>query len=102
MGQVDPHLLLFRRRKSADRKAAHDWKGGRLVVNVVENPIKCPVAPLEFLMLADWYFTKRGMRDRVELVFATPLPGAFTKPVASKMLTQNCWKGAILSSSPSL
>ena len=63
-----------------------DWKGGRMLVNVVENPIKCPVAPLEFLMLADWYFHERGMRDRVELVYATPLPGAFTKPVASKLL----------------
>ena len=62
------------------------WEGGRLVVNVVENPIKCPVAPLEFLMLADWYFHERGIRDRVELVYATPLPGAFTKPMASKML----------------
>ena len=62
------------------------WEGGRLVVNVVENPIKCPVAPLEFLMLADWYFHRPGMRDKVELVYATPLPGAFTKPVASKML----------------
>ena len=62
------------------------WEGGRLVVNVVENPIKCPVAPLEFLMLSDWYFSQRGMRDKVELVYATPLSGAFTKPVASKML----------------
>jgi sulfide:quinone oxidoreductase len=62
------------------------WEGGRLVVNVVETPIKCPVAPMEFLMLADWYFQKRGMRDRVELVYATPLPGAFTKPTASKLL----------------
>jgi len=62
------------------------WNGGRLVVNVVENPIKCPVAPLEFLMLADWYFHERGIRDRVELIYATPLPGAFTKPVASKLL----------------
>jgi sulfide:quinone oxidoreductase len=62
------------------------WQGGRLVVNVVENPIKCPVAPLEFLMLADWYFHERGMRDKVELIYATPLPGAFTKPMASKML----------------
>lgn len=62
------------------------WDGGRLVVNVVENPIKCPVAPLEFLMLADWYFHERGIRDRVELIYATPLPGAFTKPMASKML----------------
>ena len=62
------------------------WKGGRLVVNVVDTPIKCPVAPLEFLMLADWYFQRLGMREKVELVYATPLPGAFTKPVASKML----------------
>ncbi len=63
------------------------WKGGRLVVNVVENPIKCPVAPLEFLLLADWYFHKRGIRDRVELVYATPLPGAFTKPIANEKLS---------------
>jgi sulfide:quinone oxidoreductase len=62
------------------------WKGGRLLVNVVDNPIKCPVAPLEFLMLADAFFHERGMRDRVELIYATPLPGAFTKPVASKLL----------------
>lgn len=62
------------------------WKGGRLVVNVVENPIKCPVAPLEFLMLADWYFHEQGIRDQVELIYATPLSGAFTKPIAAKHL----------------
>ncbi len=62
------------------------WKGGRLVLNVTEMPIKCPVAPLEFLFLADWFFHERGMRDQVELVFATPLPGAFTKPKASAVL----------------
>ena len=67
-------------------KTLRDWNGGRMVVNVVENPIKCPVAPLEFLMLADWYFHERGIRDRVELVYSTPLPGAFTKPVASRLL----------------
>jgi len=62
------------------------WKGGRMVVNVVEMPIKCPVAPLEFLFLADWFFTERGIRDKVEIVFATPLPGSFTKPRASAVL----------------
>ena len=62
------------------------WDGGRLVVNVVENPIKCPVAPLEFLLLADWYFAKRGMRNKVELVYATPLSEAFTKPTSAKAL----------------
>jgi sulfide:quinone oxidoreductase len=57
-----------------------------MVVNVVENPIKCPVAPLEFLMLADWFFHEQGIRDRVELIYATPLSGAFTKPIAAKHL----------------
>ena len=62
------------------------WQGGRFVLNVAEMPIKCPVAPLEFMMLADWYFHKRGIRNKVELIYATPLPGAFTKPVCSIML----------------
>lgn len=62
------------------------WKGGRLVLNVTEMPIKCPVAPLEFIFLADWFFHQRGLRDKVELVYATPLPGAFTKPQASAIL----------------
>jgi sulfide:quinone oxidoreductase len=59
---------------------------GRLVVNVVEMPIKCPVAPLEFCFLADWYFHEQGRRDRVEISFVTPLDGAFTTPVASRQL----------------
>jgi len=62
--------------------ALERFDGGRLVVNVVDMPIKCPVAPLEFAFLADWYFHERGIRDRVELVYATPLDGAFTKPIA--------------------
>ena len=34
-------------------------------------PIKCPVAPLEFTFLADWYLSERGIRDRTELVYVT-------------------------------
>ncbi len=67
-------------------KHLRNWQGGRMVLNVVENPIKCPVAPLEYLMLADWFFHEHGIRDRVELIYATPLPGAFTKPIAAKHL----------------
>lgn len=62
------------------------FDGGRVVVDVVDMPIKCPVAPLEFCFLADWYFTERGIRDRVHLTYVTPLDGAFTKPVASEAL----------------
>ena len=67
--------------------ALADFEGGKIVVNVVDMPIKCPVAPLEFCFLADWYFTDRGIRDKVEITYATPLDGAFTKPVASAALT---------------
>jgi len=67
-------------------KALERFEGGRFVVHIVDMPIKCPVAPLEFAFLAEAYFRERGMRDRVEMVYATPLPGAFTKPVASQHL----------------
>ncbi len=69
------------------RRKLEGWKGGRLVLNVVEMPIKCPVAPLEFLFLADAFFTEQGIRDKVEIVYATPLEGAFTRPRASALLS---------------
>src|SRR5437762_983831 len=68
------------------RGALQRFEGGRLVVNLVDMPIKCPVAPLEFAFLADWYLRERGIRSRVELVYSTPLDGAFTKPIASERL----------------
>ena len=61
-------------------------EGGDLVVNIAEMPIKCPVAPLEFVMYADAFFTQRGVRDKVNIKFVTPLSGAFTRPRASAML----------------
>ncbi|MEV0401049.1 FAD/NAD(P)-binding oxidoreductase, partial [Actinoallomurus sp. NPDC050550] len=60
---------------AALQHALHDFTGGRIAVNVVDTPIKCPVAPLEFCFLADWYFRQRGIRDRVELTYVTPLDG---------------------------
>jgi len=63
------------------------FREGRLVVNLVDMPIKCPVAPLEFAFLADWFLRERGVRDDVEITFSTPLDAAFTKPIASEHLT---------------
>jgi sulfide:quinone oxidoreductase len=68
------------------RKAMERFEGGRLVVNIVDMPIKCPIAPLEFCFLADWWLQKRGLREKSEIVLATPLDGAFTQPVAARML----------------
>jgi len=71
---------------TALRRALDVFDGGRLVVNVIDMPIKCPVAPLEFCFLADWYFRERGIRDRVQIIYVTPLDAAFTKPVAAQRL----------------
>jgi sulfide:quinone oxidoreductase len=67
-------------------KKLRTWQGGRMALSIMEIPYKCPVAPLEFIFLADWFFQERQMRDKVELTLVTPLPGAFTKPRASRML----------------
>ncbi len=68
------------------RNKLRDWKGGKLVIHITEMPIKCPVAPLEFAFLADSYFINKGMRDKVEITYVTPLEGAFTKPKATAAL----------------
>ena len=54
---------------------------------ISEIPYKCPVAPLEFVFLAEAYFTQKGIRDKVNITYVTPMSGAFTKPVATKMLS---------------
>lgn len=71
---------------TALRDALASFEGGRLVMHISEMPIKCPVAPLEFSFLADDFFRERGIRDRVEIIYVTPLPGAFTKPIAAEKL----------------
>jgi len=64
-------------------EAMKSFRQGKMVINIAELPIKCPVAPLEFMFLADWFFHEKGVRDQVEIVLVTPLDGAFTKPKAS-------------------
>jgi len=59
---------------------------GRVVVNIAELPYKCPVAPLEFIFMADWFFDVKGARKDVEIELVTPMAGAFSKPIASSIL----------------
>jgi sulfide:quinone oxidoreductase len=63
---------------------------GRVVINIAELPFKCPVAPLEFAFMADWFFTKNGVRENIEIELVTPLSAAFTKPVAAGLLGKIC------------
>jgi sulfide:quinone oxidoreductase len=66
------------------------FDGGRVVINIAEMPFKCPVAPLEFAFMADWYFSKNGVRENIEIELVTPLSAAFTKPVAAEVLGHIC------------
>jgi sulfide:quinone oxidoreductase len=81
------HTFYELERAVALREALTRFAGGRLVVDIVDMPIKCPVAPIEFVFLADWWLRRRGLREHSEIVLATPLDGCFTKPIASKRLT---------------
>ena len=67
--------------------ALQEFRGGDLVIDVAEMPIKCPVAPLEFACLVDEFLSRRGLRSATEITLVTPLSGAFTKPICNEMLT---------------
>ncbi|GBD97889.1 MAG TPA: NAD(P)/FAD-dependent oxidoreductase [Nitrospirae bacterium] len=54
--------------------AMANFNGGKLLMCVAELPVKCPVAPIEFVFLADWYFRQKGIRNKVELHLSTPFP----------------------------
>ena len=84
---LDGALALYDQLKYFDQ--------GKIVLNIAELPYKCPIAPLEFVFMADWYFTVNGVRDKVEIEFVTPLDNVFTKPVAAKTLAMVAQKKKI-------
>jgi sulfide:quinone oxidoreductase len=72
---------------TALRDTLTSFNRGRLVVNLVDLPVKCPVAPLEFCFLADWHFRRRGVRDQIEISYVTSLDGAFTRATCNRELS---------------
>ncbi len=85
---LDGALALFKRLKRFEK--------GKLVFNIAEMPHKCPVVPMEFVFLADWYFREAGVRDNVEIELVTPNTGIFTKPIATKVLSKTAEEKNIL------
>ncbi len=56
------------------REAIAGFMGGTIAIGVARTPFKCPAAPYEMALLLDDYFTKRGLRGKIRLVFFTPEP----------------------------
>jgi sulfide:quinone oxidoreductase len=69
------------------RKALDDFKGGRIVVGIASMPYKCPPAPLEVAFLIEAELRQRGLRDRSEVHFCSPIGRAFTIETVSAMAT---------------
>ena len=72
-------------------KFLNDFRGGRVVINVAEMPIKCPVAPLEFSFLADDYFEQRGLRSKVEIIYTNRFP-AHSQTRNPPLCWAVCWR----------
>jgi sulfide:quinone oxidoreductase len=88
MGKDGVHTFYTLEGAVAMRAALERMTSGRLVIDVCDMPIKCPVAPIEFAFLADYYFTQKGVRDAIDITLVTPYSGAFTKPNANRVLTE--------------
>jgi sulfide:quinone oxidoreductase len=69
------------------RSQLEAFEGGRLVIGVADIPYKCPPAPLEFAFKVDEYVTKRGLRDKTEIMYLSPINRVFTIESVSEFVT---------------
>ena len=58
--------------------ALRDFKGGRIAVGVADIPYKCPPAPLEFTFLLEASLRERGLREKTEITYLSPINRVFT------------------------
>ena len=69
------------------RGALDAFKGGKIVVAIAGMPYKCPPAPLEVSFLIEAELRQRGLRDKTEVHFCSPIGRAFTIESVSDMAT---------------
>jgi sulfide:quinone oxidoreductase len=69
------------------RAALDSFTGGRIVIGIAGMPYKCPPAPLEVAFLIEAELRQRGLRDRAEVHFCSPIGRAFTIESVSEMAT---------------
>jgi len=91
MGKNGVHTFYYLDAALAMQPELEAMESGRLVIDIADMPIKCPVAPIEFAFLADYYFSLKGVRDNIDISLVTPYAGAFTKPNANKVLSKIAW-----------
>ena len=69
------------------REALDAFKGGKIVIGIAGMPYKCPPAPLEVSFLIESELRERGLREKSEIHFCSPIGRAFTIESVSEMAT---------------
>ena len=69
------------------RKALDAFDGGKIVIGIAGIPYKCPPAPLEVAFLIEAELRARGLREKTQLTFLSPINRAFTIESVSEMAT---------------
>ena len=84
---TDAHHFYTAEASERLRRALDAFDGGRIVIGIAGIPYKCPPAPLEVAFLVESELRERGLRDRSELTFLSPINRAFTIESVSEMAT---------------
>jgi sulfide:quinone oxidoreductase len=84
---TEGHHFYTAEAAAALRAALDAFSGGRIVIGIAGMPYKCPPAPLEVAFLIEAELRERGLRDRSELHFCSPIGRAFTIETVSEMAT---------------
>ena len=69
------------------RKALDAFNGGKILIGIAGIPYKCPPAPLEVAFLIESELRDRGLREKSELQYLSPINRAFTIESVSEMAT---------------
>lgn len=77
----------FYTQRGAERlyEALAEFHGGQIAVAIGGIPYKCPPAPLEFTFMLEAQLRQRGLRQKTEITYYSPLPRAFTIESVSDM-----------------
>ncbi len=88
------HMWTFNDAKELFKKLM-SFKGGKLVVGIGGLTYKCPVAPLEIAFLADEFLRIRGIREKTEIKYVSPLERPYPPRLLSKIMVENMEKRGI-------
>lgn len=69
------------------RAALDAFTGGKIVIGIAGMPYKCPPAPLEVAFLIEHELRQRGLREKTEMHYCSPIGRAFTIESVSEMAT---------------